>query len=315
MTEPLRVDDYVEFLGKEYLLDYIRTGGAAVKFCVGPPGALATFRASLRSTAEDNNYHHAGIDAADTKMSMTDQVLFALTRTLDLVDVARTLTTTAYRAAGFPPQDGTDLGVYPIAEHYQVDPGELYRSVRRRLEQTLLGDRLLPRDLRLALLRLGQHQLGSGDVSAAETEAIESWLTGRPGRTGVLRSAGIRYRITRSSAHRLLLAVPGVVAASGHRGLIVDVRLDRLGIDRPKTNRDGLYYTKGARLDVYEVLRRLVDATDALSHCLLVVSVPDSLFDDPERGPFVYHALAMRLVDDVTDRHLSNPFASVVRVA
>ena len=315
MTNLLTNDDYIDFLAKEYLLDYIRTGGAAIKFCVGCPGTLAALRTRLRSVADDNNYLYASADAADTRLSMTDQVLFALTQSIDLDGVTRALAAAAYQEAGFPAPDTTGLHLDTVAGHYRVDHSELYRSVRRRLEQTVLADMRLPQDLRRALFRLTQHHLETGDVSDSEAQAVDNWLTGRPTTGQALRSSGIRYRITRGNAHRILTALPTAVAASGHRGLVANLHLERLGTDRPKAERDGLYYTNGARLDAYEVIRELIDATDSLAHGLVVITVPDLLFDNPNRGPLVYPALAMRLIDDVADRHLPNPFAPVVRLA
>ncbi len=315
MTNPLTTDEYTEFLAKEYLLDYVSTGGAATKFCVGTAGALVDLRTQLQSMADDNNYAYAGIDAADTKVSMTDELLFSLTRALDVPGYGRSLASAAYRATGFPPGGEGDLHISTIAARYQVDPAELYRSVRRRLEQSVLGDRGLPRDLRLALFRLGQYELGAGDVNDAEAEAVANWLTGRPAGAAVLRSSGVRYRISRANAHPILAAVLSGVSSEDRRGLILSVDLARMGVDRPKTGQEGHYYTRAARLDAYEIIRELIDTTDSLRRCLVVITMPSHLFDDPHRGPFAYPALAMRILDDVTDRQLPNPFAPVVRVA
>ena len=53
--------------------------------------------------------------------------------------------------------------------------------------------------------------------------------------------------------------------------LCLDIR--RLGFARRPApeERQGLYYTKAALLDGYEMLRQLVDNTDELGHCLVVV--------------------------------------------
>src|SRR2546421_380056 len=58
------------------------------------------------------------------------------------------------------------LTVASVAASYDVNPRELYRSVRRQLEQALLGGVGLAREFRLAMLRLCQAELGAGDVDA-----------------------------------------------------------------------------------------------------------------------------------------------------
>ena len=74
------------------------------------------------------------------------------------------------------------------------------------------------------------------------------------------------------------------------------------------------YYTKTALLDAYELLRQLVDNTDELSRCcVVVVAAPEFLTDD-HRGVSAYQALKLRIHDEVRDRVRDNPFASLVRL-
>jgi len=155
MTDPIHSNDYAGFLAKEYLLDYIRTGGGAVKFSVGPPGALEKFASRLRAEAHDNNYLYASIDAAHTKISMTDHILFALTpqprpvRPNPLHRRRRLPSGRLPRWRRWPTwadvAEVANVKVQTVAAHHHIDPGELHRSVRRRLEHTVLDDRRLPR--------------------------------------------------------------------------------------------------------------------------------------------------------------------------
>jgi hypothetical protein len=82
----------------------------------------------------------------------------------------------------------------------------------------------------------------------------------------------------------------------------------------PAGLQEGLYYTKMAVLDAYEVLRQLVDATDDLSSTLVVVSAGPEFVADEVRGLVAYTALRLRLADEVRDRRRVNPFASLVRL-
>ena len=91
--------------------------------------------------------------------------------------------------------------------------------------------------------------------------------------------------------------------------------IDELGHSRKDRTPGAVSYTKASRLDAYEVLRQIIDATDTLRHCLVVVTVPTAVFEDLTRGPGAYQALAMRIVDDVEDAQHTNPFATVIRVA
>ena len=80
------------------------------------------------------------------------------------------------------------------------------------------------------------------------------------------------------------------------------------------TTLTGIYYSKAAVLDAYELLRQLIDATDDLVGMLVVAVVPPDLVSDEKRGLPSYAALQLRVADEVRDRRRTNPFASLVRL-
>ena len=316
MTGVVLVDDHVEFLAKEYLRDYVARGGAAVKVVVGDDDARFRFHAGLSRVAADDGYVYASVDATDTRVHLVDQLWFTIAAQIDFAEMAAALVTTAYRAADAPTSRAIGLTVADVAAHYHLDAAELHRSVRRRLEADVLGDTRLPRELRLAVFRLAQHQLGTGDVDDHEAAALGAWLTGGLRRVSEVRSSQLYQRVTRANGHALLVGLPGLVARCGHNGLVVDIDLGRLGVDRrpPADAQHGVYYTKPAVLDAYEVIRQLIDATDELQSALVCVAAGPELVADEVRGFPAYSALWLRLVDEVRDRDRVNPFASMVRI-
>ena len=316
MSGTLEAGGYVEFLAKEYLADFVSRGGAAVKFCVGDDRARAGLRAGLAAAAADDGYAYAAVDAATTRVHLVDRLFFAVAAHLDFDQLAAAITTSAYRAAGFPVPGTGGLEVEAVAVHHRVDASELYRSVRRRLEQDLLADATLPRDLRLVLFRLAQHHLATGDVDQVEHDAMIDWLTGDLRRISALRSSLVFAKVTRANAHHLLVGLPRLVVRGGYAGLVVDLDISRLAVERrpPAELQDGYYYTKAAVLDGYEVLRQLIDATDELTSTLVVVTAGADFVADEVRGLVAYTALQLRLADEVRDRHRVNPFATRVRL-
>jgi hypothetical protein len=78
---------------------------------------------------------------------------------------------------------------------------------------------------------------------------------------------------------------------------------------------EGFHYTKAAALDAYEVLRQLVDATDELVSCLVLVTCAPEFLTDAGRGLEAYHALKLRIWDEVRDRRRTNPLSALVRVS
>lgn len=311
----LDVESYVAFLRSEYLDDYVRSGGAAVKMVVAGGDEVAErFSSRLTAAATEAGYRVCTLDSAEIRMPLVDQIFLAVSRELDWNSVAGEMTRRAYDAADLPA--GDDLSVSQVALLHGVDERELYRSVRRQLEQSLLTDDQLPRELRLAVLRLAQFPLGRGDVDTDERGAVLSWLRGETVPLARLRSSGIYARISRSTARPLLVALPRLLMRGGAAGLVLLLNLARLAEARrpPLEQRCGHYYSKAAVLDIYEVLRQLIDATDDLSGLVVVAVVPPELVTDEVRGLPAYSALQLRVADEVRDRRRANPYAALVRL-
>src|SRR6266508_4028358 len=132
----------------------------------------------------------------------------------------------------------------------------------------------------------------------------------------MLKSALIFRRITRHNARHLLFSLAHWLAVNGRAGLLLELDIRRLGHARRPSpeERSGHYYTKAAVLDGYEVLRQLVDNTDELSHCCVVVVAAPEFITDPNRGLDAYQALKLRIFDEVHDRHRDNTYSSLIRL-
>jgi transposase-like protein len=313
----LKVDDYAAFLAEHYLADYLPGGGASVKVAViGSAGAAARFEAAFGAAAATGGCIHVSLAAETTKLHMVDQLFFAVSRHVDWDQLAATLVRQAFEAASFPAPDGSTLRAAAVAEHHDVDPRELYRSVRRQLEQRLLGDLELAPEMRRAVFRLAQAELRAGDVDRAEHEAVLAWLRGELRSVSAVRPALIYTRIGRHNARDMLSSLSRLLLTTGHAGLVLHLDYTRLAEARrpPIDERIGIYYSKAATLDAYEVLRQLIDATDELRGLLAVAVVPPDLMTDESRGLPAYTALQLRVADEVRDRRRANPYAALVRL-
>lgn len=312
----MNADAYARFLGTEYLSTYLPAGGGSVKLAViGAADVADRFERSLRAAADESGCLLVSLSAETTKAHLVDHLFFALARRVDWDGIAAGLVGAAYDDIAVPAPTGR-LGVADVAAEHDLDPRELYRSVRRRLEHTLLADTTLPRELRRALLRLAQAQLGSGDVHPDEAAVVRRWLRGEPVGLRDLRAAMIYARIGRHNARAILTSVGRLLVSTGYGGLVLLLDLTRLAeARRPAVpERTGTYYSKAAVLDAYELLRQLIDATDELAGMLVVAVVPPELVSDDRRGLPAYTALHLRVADEVRDRRRPNPFASMVRL-
>lgn len=310
--------DYARFLAEEYLDSYVADGGAAVKFVVVPEDDDASsFSAALQGRAVSAGYHTARVDAAETRVHMIDQVFFELARQVDWETLALHAARAALAAAAHPvPEGSDDVSVAAVAAHYGVEPAELTRDVNRALQEGIHRDFAMVQEFRTAMLRLCQARLATGQVTEAEHAAVLDWLRGDLRQITMLRSAMIFRRIGRHNARQMLFSLSHWLASNGMAGLLLELDVRRLGFarrPRPEERR-GLYYTKASLLDAYEMLRQLVDNTDELSHCCVVVLAAPELLVDNNRGIDAYQALKLRIYDEVRDRRRDNPYSSLVRL-
>lgn len=317
--QPVRVDvdplSYLSFLDREYLTPYVARGGAAVKLLVtGDEASTEDLAAGLAELGD--GFQHARVDAVTTRIHLIDQVFAEVARQLDWLALAAAMVHAAYVEAGFPPERVQQLTVPAVAGHHQVDPAELYRSVRRTLERLVLRDSALGHEFRTAMFRLCQHQLGRGDVSRDECETVIGWLRGERVPVAELRKLSLTAKLSRHNARSMLLSLTRWLRLAGHRGLVLQLDLTRLAVARrpPAGLRDGYYYSKAAALDAYELIRQLIDGTDEFEGLFAAVLLPQALVEDEARGLPAYSALRLRVVDEVRDRHRTNPYATLVRI-
>jgi len=310
--------EWLEVIEADYLRDFLPVGGAAVKFAVPGSGETAEQLASgLRTAATTAGLVTAEVDAAATRLHMVDQVYAAVSSQLDWRGIARGWLSRAYGDLGL--EGASALAVLTVAEQADLDARELQRTLRRRLEQTLLADVALPRDLRTAVLRVAQGEAAFPETRVEDTNVALRWLRGEAVPAAALRRLGLSARVGRGSARALLVALGRVLsggATPGLGGLVVLLRAERLAVSRrpPLEERDGIYYSRAAVLDAWEVLRQLIDATEQMAGMLTVVVIPPELVTDEARGLPSYSALALRVADEVRDRRRANPFAALVRL-
>ncbi len=312
----ISTSEYLEFVEREYLTGYIGRGGAAVKLlCAADDAVRAQISRGL--TEFGDRFEYAAVDAATTRIHLIDQLFTAIARQLDWASLAAAVVRSALERAAFPvPDEQTDIDLAAIARHHEVDAAELYRSVRRAIEQIVLRDTELSHEFRVAMLRLCQERLGRGDVSVTERETVIGWLRGERLPAADLRRVGLHAKVNRHNARPLLLSLTRWLRIAGRSGLVLQLDLDRLAVTRrpPVGLRDGFYYSKASTLDAYELVRQLLDATDEIEGLFAAVQLPPALINDEARGLPAYTALQLRVAGEVRDRQRANPYAALVRI-
>lgn len=310
----ITVTEYLDLLEAEYLSDFVPCGGASVKFAVGADGSTDELRQGLIARARSKGFVVATVDAAHVRAHMIDRVFMAIAQQVDWDACARAVVESALAQLGFRSTRGDELSLDALAELNEYDPIELRLDLNRTLQELTVRDYDLAQEFRVAMLRLCRAQVDRSDATKAEREFVLMWLRGELRLMSSLKQAGIFQRIARHNARHMLASLSRWIPKAGAAGLVIDFDIRRCALPK-RPDDDLIYYTKAAAIDVYELLRQLIDSTDELSSCLVLVSVDPETLTDPRRGiDHHYDALKFRIWDEVRDRDRTNPLASLVRI-
>lgn len=312
-----------EWLGvieQEYLQDFIREGGAAVKFVLPYSDASRLqIRAGLADAAERNGFQFAIVDAAATKIHLIDQLFHQVARQIDWDGLAESYLRSLLTHSGYslPPCPGT-LTLSSLAESNGRPESVLRGHIDQLIIDNLFRDYGMTQEFRLAMMYLceGYLAMESPDLVGA----IHEWLTGELRLVSALKRALIFQKIARHNARHMLISLVHWLKVAGKSGLLLMLDISRYtDVRRPADREAGLYYSNATTLDVYEVLRQLIDGTDELEYGFICV-MADPLFLIHERRGLLpsagnaYQALYMRITDEVRDPNRQNPLAALVRL-
>jgi hypothetical protein len=316
MTPEIDAAEYAAFIVDAYLRGFIADGGAAVKFTVAADdAAIDGFEQALTEGSERLGFTFVRIDAAQAKISMIQQIFFAVSGQIDWHGLARRVNTSL--VAELYETDGGSMTVARIAERNEVDENIVRREMHKRLSKNVIKNYALAKDFRVAMAQLCLAQLDDDALGQQSCTSILDWLRGDLRLISAVKSLQIYQRIGRHNARAMLTSTARWIRQTGGSGLVVNLDLRALAAThRGAVPENQIYYTPAALWDAYEVLRQFIDATDEMEGLLVVVSVPDSLLDDfSNRSLQKYRALRNRIWDDVRDRRYANPYAPMVRIA
>jgi len=306
--------DYMNFVRGEYLDDFVRKEGAAVKFAVVPDGnAAADVHAALRSAAEQAGYVYAAVDAATTKVSMIDRVFHAIAAQVPWKDLARSVVQRALDELKFPAPPDEPLSLQAIAKFNDYDFQQLRKEFYRRLQHDILRDYSMAQEFRIAMVLLCQAQVSEAPDVQATADAVLQWLKGELKQVSQLRPELIYQKIARHNAQHILYSLGPWIRKAGSAGLVLDLDIRQCAVTS-RNQTEQIFYTKPTVLDVYELLRQLIDATDELSSTFILVTTGNEFLSDPARGLERYWALRLRILDEVRDRHRINPYSAMIRL-
>ena len=264
------------------------------------------------------DYLFVELDAVARRVHMPQDIFFGLASQIDWRLLARRQLLRLAETKGYK-VDGIDLGPSTglfdaIANANWLESESVFRDIRPEIESSVSKNLNLAKDFRVAMshlcvreyMRYGEEYTG---------HPIIDWLTGSNTRVSNVRPFSIYTSIDRTTARYFLESALYWVRYAGYAGTVILLENSRVTLAR--NPRDGhRYYTKAMTMDHYELLREFVDNVDRLSGTLLMVATNYDFVDErAPKGYGIYEALRFRVMDDVRDKVLVNPVASLVRLS
>jgi hypothetical protein len=309
----LAPDVWLQSIQADYVRSYMREGGASVKIAVADAEECARVRNQLRMLASANNFQYAHVDAATRRTHLVHNLFTAAASQIEWEALARGFLRHALEERHYSIPDSGDLAVDGLAEANDEARDLLLRDLRKIISNRVFRDYALSREFRLAATAMCRAAYDHSADVQQEASDTEAWLCGSLDRMSALRRLGIFRKVNRSNARQLLFSTSAWIRSAGGGGLVLTVDISRYALGK-NASPDGNIYTKMASLDMHEVLREFVDATDELHSTLIVFLTGEQFLTNEANGLRNYDALRLRLTDDVRDRRRPNPFAPMVRL-
>ena len=318
MPNTIPIHDWLGHINNEYLSTFVKDGGSSIKFAVTPDELRPQLDAALQDKCRELDYQFVKLDAVTSRAHMPQDIFFGLARQLDWRLLARRMLLRLARDRGFQ-VDGVDASgtgsiFDAIARTNGLESQFVVLAMTPGIQDSVFRNTKLARDFRVCMSHLC---LAENTSEGAEYtgQALLDWLTGAVTRVSSVKPFLIYTPINRTTARYFIESALQWIRHVGYAGIVIV--LDNSRVTLAPNPRDGLrYYTRAAAMEHYEVLREFVDRIDRLTGTLLVVAASYEFLDEASPKSYaIYQALYTRVLDDVHDRNLVNPVASLVRLS
>ncbi len=321
MANTIPLHDWLEVMESEYMSTFVPNGGASVKFAVASDELKSNLHEAVRDLCVRKGLLLVSLDAASRRAHMPQDLFHGLASSVDWRVAARRMVLKlarerVYVVDGIDPKE--DKNVFEaIAEVNRLEHPFVLSNLRPQIQERVYREPLMAKDFRVAMTQLCLAEDTRPGESFAGQPIID-WLTGSNTKISSVRPFSIYTSINRTTARHFFESALFWLHLVGYPGTII--LLDNSRVTLARNPRDGLrYYTRAMVLEHYELLREFVDTTDRLTATLLVVVTSNDFLEEEagsrNRGFGIYQALMTRVIDDVRDRNLVNPVASLVRLS
>ena len=320
MPNTLSLPAWLKVIDKEYLSSFVLDGGASVKFAVAPNELKADLYSEIEVRCQGLDYLLVQLDASAkaTRAHMPQDIFFSLAAQVDWRLLARRMILGlagehGYEVDGIFP-DATDNVFEAVAQANGLDAQFVLKAIRPEIQNRIFRNPKMAKDFRVCMSHLCLQEDTREEYTG---QPLIDWLTGDNTRVSSVRPFSIYTSINRATARYFIESALYWIRSAVYAGTVI--LFDNSRVTLARNPKDGLrYYTRSMAMEHYELLREFIDGVDRLAGALLVVVTSREFIDDSgdrrSRGYGIYQALRTRVMEDVRDRILVNPVASLVRL-
>ena len=322
MPENISVSDWIGYLDKDYLSTFIKAGGATIKFAIPDDDELkSALKNLIRTKCEELGYLVVDINSEKFRVHMPQDLFFAMSQQVDwrltarkfILHLAEELN---YRINDVDVRSSGNL-LEAIADANNTDLSSVLFVLRPRYAAMVSGNKSMSKDFRVAMFHLCELEGTWSNQVYYGGQAIIDWLTGSNTRVSSVKPFSIYNTVNRTTAKYFLESALYWFHDVGFTGTLLLLDNSRVTVSSRPTD-GSRYYNRPMALEHYQLLREFIDSTQRLTATMMLI-VSTSEFLNIESGPRsrgigAYPALQTRIMDDVKDRNLINPIASVIRL-
>jgi len=307
------LESLTDFLGDQYLREYIPLGGSKIKFATGRPGCGKThFTQVMLEQAKALGYLTVSFSAREVWLHDFREIYLQILNQCDIERVLRDCAEQITRELGYDPAqigEGRKLmdHLSERGEGDAISKGEIRNTLRRFFTRNPMLDSCFAACCSL----LTGDLLGHPTLEPASRELILAFMHGdKTVRLAQLRALGLSPNsVTRYNARHLLRSLAEVIHLGGHPGLLIVIDDMEALLNRAQS--EVIRYTKLRREDTYESIRQLIDDIDSMRYTMFLMAFDRSLMDDENCGMKSYQALWMRIQSEVVSTRF-NRFADII---
>ncbi|TFG64940.1 MAG: hypothetical protein E4H32_02380 [Nitrospirales bacterium] len=167
--------DWLGVVQQEYLKNFVRDGGGAIKVAVFPDqDSLQGCQHSLDGMAKAEGYVFAKVDARYTKVHLVERLFHKIAKQVDWDNLAYRFVLRLLEEHGYQiPANRNEFSLRQVAALNERKEPMLRRDVQTWLEKSIDGDSGLCREFRMAMIRLCLAQFDSGDSDRVLATAVK----------------------------------------------------------------------------------------------------------------------------------------------